>query len=73
MVLDRNNPSVIYWSIGNEDPFTTLHLTSIKIVKAFDTSRPILIPWRFENWLPDEVDMLSAHYWQPQEYHQWAA
>lgn len=73
VVRDRNNPSVIYWSIGNEDPFTTLHLASIKIVKAFDTSRPVLIPWRFENWLPDEVDMLSAHYWQPLEYDQWAA
>lgn len=73
IMRDINNPSIIYWSIGNEDPLTSLHMASIKLVKAFDSSRPVLIPWRSETWLPEEIDMLSAHYWQPQEYDLWAA
>lgn len=73
IMRDINNPSIVYWSIGNEDPLTSLHMASIKLVKAFDSTRPVLIPWRSENWLPDEIDMLSAHYWQPREYDQWAA
>lgn len=69
---DINHPSVIYWSIGNEDPFTTLHSASIKLVKALDPTRPVLLPWRSEEWLPEEVDMLAPHYWKPQEYDQLA-
>lgn len=72
IVRDINNPSIIYWSIGNEDPLTSLHLTSIKLVKSLDPSRPVLIPWRSERWLPKEIDILSSHYWHPHEYDQLA-
>lgn len=68
IVRDINSPSVIYWSVGNEIPLTTLLLTSIKLVKALDPTRPVLIPWRSEEWLPKEVDILSSHYWEPHEY-----
>ena len=65
---DLNRASIVIWSIGNEDPLTTSHLAAIKHVKALDPTRPVLIPWRHENWLPAEIDMLSSHYWKPEEY-----
>ncbi|WP_300600752.1 glycoside hydrolase family 2 TIM barrel-domain containing protein [Niabella sp.] len=68
-----NNPSIIYWSVGNEDELSTMGLTTIKFVKALDPSRPVLIPWRHEEWLPEEIGILSAHYWQPGQYDAWAA
>ena len=70
VVRDINSPSIIYWSIGNEDPLTLLHMASLKLVKALDPTRPVLIPWRSESWLPEEIDILSSHYWQPWEYDQ---
>ena len=38
------------------------------MVKALDPTRPVLLPWRPEEWLPKEVDILAPHYWNPQEY-----
>ena len=73
VVRDINSPSVIYWSIGNEDPLTTLHMASIKLVKALDPTRPVLLPWRHEEWLPKEVDILAPHYWKGREYDQLAS
>ena len=70
---DRNNASVIYWSVGNEDPLTQMHLACIRLVKGLDPTRPVLIPWRFEETLPEEVDLLSVHYWTPDLYEQLAA
>lgn len=69
---DINNPSIIYWSMGNEDELSTMGLAAIKLVKALDTTRPVLIPWRHEEWLPEDIDILSAHYWQPKAYDEWA-
>lgn len=73
VVRDINRPSVIYWSIGNEDALTTLHMVSVKLIKNLDTTRPVLLPWRAEGWLPTEVDILAPHYWKPQEYDQLAS
>ncbi|WP_084442014.1 glycoside hydrolase family 2 TIM barrel-domain containing protein [Termitidicoccus mucosus] len=68
VVRDINSPSIVYWSIGNEDPLTSIHMASVKLVKALDPTRPILLPWRWEEWLPPEIDMLAPHYWHPREY-----
>ncbi len=68
VIRDINNPSIIYWSVGNEDALTSLHIAAIKLVKALDPTRPVLLPWRAEGWLPNEVDILAPHYWKPQEY-----
>ncbi|WP_296684900.1 glycoside hydrolase family 2 TIM barrel-domain containing protein [Flavobacterium sp.] len=68
VVRDINRPSIIYWSIGNEDALTSLHMASVKLVKNLDPTRPVLLPWRAEEWLPAEVDILAPHYWKPQEY-----
>lgn len=73
VMRDINSPSIIYWSVGNEDPLTSLHIASVKLTKALDPTRPILLPWRAEEWLPEEVDILAPHYWTPQEYDQLAA
>lgn len=59
---DINHPSIIIWSIGNEDPLTALHLASIRTVKGLDPTRPVLMPWRFESALPPEIDILAPHY-----------
>lgn len=65
---DLNRPSVICWTVGNEDAFTALHQAAARVTKALDPTRPRLIPWRYENWLPeDDIDILSVHYWQPAE------
>ena len=65
---DLNRPSIIAWSVGNEDAFTPLHQVSAKLCRALDPSRPRFIPWRYENDLPKEdIDILSVHYWHPSE------
>lgn len=73
VMRDINSPSIIYWSVGNEDPLTSLHMLSVRLTKALDPTRPILLPWRAEEWLPEEVDILAPHYWTPQEYDRLAA
>ncbi len=70
---DRNRPSVIIWSIGNEDPFSNLHLAAIRMIKAADSTRPVLLPWRAEETLPPEVDILAPHYKTGEEYDALAA
>lgn len=70
---DLNNPSIIYWSVGNEDPFSAMHQVAVKLVKALDPTRPVLLPWRHEDWLPEEIDILAPHYWTANEYDRLAA
>ena len=65
---DLNNPSIIYWSVGNEDPFTYMHLRAIRAVKGIDPTRPCLMPWNASETLPEEVDILAPHYWTSYEY-----
>ena len=68
VMRDLNNPSIIYWSVGNEDPFTDLHLQAVKTVKALDGTRPVCLPWDADETLPEEVDILAPHYWTAHEY-----
>lgn len=70
---DMNSPSIVYWSIGNEDPLTSQHMAAVRFSKAIDPTRPVLLPWRAEEWLPEEVDILAPHYWQVHEYDSLAA
>ena len=65
---DLNNPSIIYWSVGNEDPFTYMHLRAIRTVKGIDPTRPVLMPWNASEDLPEEIDILAPHYWTSYEY-----
>ncbi len=65
---DIDHPSIILWSIGNEDPLTALHMASIRMVKGLDPTRPVLMPWRADLWLPPEIDILAPHYYTAKEY-----
>ena len=70
---DRNHPSVIVWDIGNENPFTALHLAMIRLVKGSDPTRPVLMPQRIDEFLPPEIDILAPHYRPPSALDQLAA
>ncbi|WP_438482583.1 exo-alpha-sialidase [Oleiharenicola lentus] len=65
---DRNRPSVVVWSIGNEDPFSSLHLATVRAVKGLDATRPTLFPFRFDAGLPPEIDIVAPHYWKADDY-----
>jgi beta-galactosidase len=70
---DRNHPSVIVWSIGNEDPLTSMHMAVIRLVKGSDPTRPLLMPWRADYFMPPEIDILAPHYRTPSNLDQLAA
>jgi beta-galactosidase len=65
---DKNHPSVIIWSIGNENPLTPIALKTGLYVKKIDNTRPVCYPQMgsyFKNNfkdIPDSVDVLSPHY-----------
>ncbi len=66
---DKNHPSVIIWSVGNENPLTDICLITGRRVKHLDGSRPYLFaqtPTVFKNMvkegIPDSIDMLDYHY-----------
>jgi beta-galactosidase len=65
---DKNHPSVIVWSIGNENPVTEVELEAGRLAKRLDPTRPITIPkigsYFAKNYqrLPEEVDIYAPHY-----------
>ena len=68
LARDINHPAVILWSIGNENPLTAMHMATIRSVKGMDPTRPVLMPWRADDWLPPEIDILAPHYFTSQQY-----
>ncbi len=70
---DRNRPSVVVWSLGNEDPYSAGHSVVLRALKGLDPTRPVLMPFRYEPHLPPEVDILAPHYWKADEYDRFAA
>ena len=59
----RNHPSVIIWSIGNENAFGDNFVKSYEWVKQNDTSRPVI--YSYPGQVPDSLkiyEMLSMHY-----------
>ncbi len=68
MVLNhRNHPSVIIWSIGNENVFGKNFTESYRWVKKHDTTRPVI--YSYPGQVPDTLrnyEILSMHYpsWQ---------
>lgn len=65
---DLNNPSIIYWSVGNEDSFNEMYYQAAKTVKALDGTRPVLYPWNADTTLPKDIDILAPHYWTAAQY-----
>ena len=59
----RNHPSVIIWSIGNENEFGANFKESYDWVKANDPSRPVI--FSYPGKVPDSIrayDLVSMHY-----------
>ncbi|MFK7824119.1 MAG: glycoside hydrolase family 2 TIM barrel-domain containing protein [Oligoflexales bacterium] len=56
---DKNHPSVIIWSLGNEAGFGDNHKAMAAFVRKRDTTRPILYEQAFEDPL---VDIVSPMY-----------
>jgi beta-galactosidase len=65
---DRNHPSIVVWSMGNEDPVTALHIEAMRALKGIDPTRPILMPQQRSEFTPPEADMLAPHYLSPFAY-----
>lgn len=65
---DKNHPSIIIWTVGNENPVTDIGLKTGRYVKRLDSTRPYCFPQypsEFENMLtaiPDSLDLLNDHY-----------
>ncbi len=70
---DKNQTSVLIWTIGNENPYTPMVVRTAGIVKALDPfrSRCLAHPtgkYYFE--LPPELDILAPHYLVPRSWSQ---
>lgn len=65
---DKNHPSVIIWSVGNENPVTEIGLKTGRYVKTLDDTRPYCFPQtptvinNMIKAMPDSVDVLDFHY-----------
>ncbi|RPH96446.1 MAG: beta-galactosidase, partial [Calditrichaeota bacterium] len=64
MVMNhRNHPSVIFWSIGNENSFGSNFKKSYDWVKMTDPTRPVI--FSYPGNVPDSIqayDIISMHY-----------
>jgi beta-galactosidase len=59
----RNHPSVIIWSIGNENHYGSNFLKSYQWIKETDRTRPVI--YSYPGQVPDSLriyDILSIHY-----------
>jgi len=63
---DRNHPSVIVWSIGNENDVTDNVVRTVERVRRLDPTRPRVLPGAgggsYQTALPDCIDMMAPHY-----------
>lgn len=65
---DKNHASVLFWSIGNENPLTPIAQETGRYVKRLDPTRPICYPMIHDYFLslkydiPDFVDIYAPHY-----------
>lgn len=65
---DKNHPSVIVWSVGNENPLTPICMVTGQYVQKMDPSRPICYPMiggYFDSLhynIPSFVNIYAPHY-----------
>jgi Beta-galactosidase/beta-glucuronidase len=68
---DKNHPSIIVWSVGNENPLTPMCVETGEYVKQLDPTRPHCFPQigsyfrKTYETIPASVDILSPHYTAP--------
>jgi len=65
---DHNRPSIIVWSVGNENPNTPLTIATARRVKELDPTRPVCFPQigsyfaKSYGDLPPDIDIYAPHY-----------
>lgn len=75
---DKNRPSVVIWSVGNENPITDNGLKTAHYVLKLDPTRPNVFPNTHKPFLKeltiddDSITMYSCHYPLRSELHKWA-
>ena len=68
VLRDKNRPSVLFWSCGNENPITALGNRTGQYVKELDPTRPVTFPtmgsYFKENVqkFPEFMDLYASHY-----------
>lgn len=68
LTRDKNHPSIIMWTIGNENPYTDVVEKVVQYVKQKDPTRPRALPmagnYFLENRerLSDNLDIYAFHY-----------
>lgn len=68
LARDKNHPSVIIWSVGNENPLTDICLKTERFIRKYDTTRPYCFPQtptvfsEMIKKMPDSLDLLDVHY-----------
>lgn len=68
VLRDKNHPSVIVWSVGNENQMNQGEIFAIKKLKEIDATRPVILPKTSGTFgsnrskYPKDVDLYSAHY-----------
>ncbi|MFT4176984.1 MAG: glycoside hydrolase family 2 TIM barrel-domain containing protein [Luteolibacter sp.] len=75
---DRNHPSVIVWSIGNENHMNDGEILAAQRVKKLDPTRPVILPKvpkeleaNYSNY-PEIIDLFSAHYPTTKQLKDWS-
>lgn len=74
---DKNRPSVVIWSVGNENPITDNGLKTAHYVLRLDPTRPNVFPNTHKPFLKeltlddDSITMYSCHYPLRSELHKW--
>lgn len=65
MIAQRNHPSIIMWSLGNESRWSTLWAKVNKVVKQLDPHRPTVFHdqcWGGFNNAKSQADIANYHY-----------
>ncbi len=59
---DRNHPSIIFWSLGNESGYGINHVSNYNLVKNMDNSRPVHYEGATNEGRTDCTDLWSVMY-----------
>lgn len=68
VMRDKNRASVLFWSLGNENPITELGNKTGEYVKQLDPTRPFtfptMAPYFAEHWreFPESMEIYAPHY-----------
>lgn len=61
--FNRNHPSIVMWSLGNESQFGAAFVAAAKSMRQADSSRPIM--FSYSEKAQDYIDFVFHHYPEP--------